>query len=527
MKNKNSKGFSLVEILAAIVILGLLSSIAIVSVNYILNKAETEYYKSQKEQIINAAKSYTQDNRNSLPKRVGMRTEITLSTLQSKKYIGKVVDRHKNECDATETKVQIYKYDKTHYSYSVTLVCPSYKSKGNGAGTNSSNIKFNYDGLPERDEDGNYINIEYKNVIARIEMNDDDKIASYSYIVYKNDAEVKNSGDIEGKLQKTIEIKVPLEKYLPGSIKIKVIVTDFYGEQTTLTDVQEIRSNKAPTCDVLSGENKDWTNTPPIEVSVKCKSNSNKGCQRDIYNQLFSESVKYGTIGMEDKEGNKGDCKVAVFLDMGPPSTPIITNKYNNIWTNESYTIKVTSTDEISGIDHFEYRYPNSNQIASDGKKENEWHSWAKIDDKKTGPNIATEFTSTAFSRERNEVVEVRAVDKAGNYSEKVATTIIKIDKTSPKCELLINPADPNGNNNWYITKPTITISASDSGGSGISSYTLNDGNKSYSQQSATQADTKGTIWTGTVRDAAGNTARCKDLPSIKVDTKAPTIKLS
>ena len=43
-KKNKTKGFSLVEILAAIVILGLLSTIAIVSVNYILRKAEQEYY---------------------------------------------------------------------------------------------------------------------------------------------------------------------------------------------------------------------------------------------------------------------------------------------------------------------------------------------------------------------------------------------------------------------------------------------------------------------------------------------------
>ena len=69
MKSKN-KGFSLVELLAAIVIMGLLSTVAIVSVNYFLKKAENDYYKTQEDEIIMAAKSYTQDNRNSLPKRV-------------------------------------------------------------------------------------------------------------------------------------------------------------------------------------------------------------------------------------------------------------------------------------------------------------------------------------------------------------------------------------------------------------------------------------------------------------------------
>ena len=228
---KDRKGFSLVEILAAIVILGLLSSIAIVSVNYILKKAETEYYKSQIDEIILAAKSYTQDNRNSLPKRVGMRTEVTLKSLQNKKYIGKVVDRHKNECDAEGTKVQIYKYDKTHYSYSVTLVCPSYNNKTSEKAAEEADISVSYDGIDTE-------NIDYTKVYAKVNIkynNTDDndlKITSYNYIIYRNEQEVKNSGDIEGKLKTNLDIKIPLENYTPGNIKIKVIVIDQYGNST-------------------------------------------------------------------------------------------------------------------------------------------------------------------------------------------------------------------------------------------------------------------------------------------------------
>ena len=456
MKNKNSKGFSLVEILAAIVILGLLSSIAIVSVNYILNKAETEYYKSQKEQIINAAKSYTQDNRNSLPKRVGMRTEITLNTLQTKKYIGKVVDRHKRECNKDKTIVQVYKYDKTHYSYSVTLVCPSYtKDKNNDNINQNSNIDIHY--YVKENKDG----INYKETKATITMSDIDKIASYNYIVYRNGTEVKNSGDVEGKLQETITITVPLEKYLPGNIEIKVVVTDYYGNQKTKNVTKSIVSKNAPKCDVISGANKDWTNTntPPIEISVKCNSYSNKGCQKDIYTQQFNSSTEKGNIEMVDKEGNPGVCEVDVYLDMEPPSQPVITNKYNNIWTNKNYTIEITSVDEISGIDHFEYRYPNSTLLASDGKLENEWHSW---ENSSKEPNDNTPFETTEFSRQRNEVLEVRAVDKAGNYSE-VSTTIIKIDKTAPEIQNInnlylntwFNKAMYNQNNSAYVISIT------------------------------------------------------------------------
>ncbi|MDD5888968.1 MAG: type II secretion system protein, partial [bacterium] len=65
---KNNKGFSLVELLAAVVILGLLSTIAIVSVSAILNKAEKNHYDTQQKNIVMAAQSYAQDNRNILPK---------------------------------------------------------------------------------------------------------------------------------------------------------------------------------------------------------------------------------------------------------------------------------------------------------------------------------------------------------------------------------------------------------------------------------------------------------------------------
>lgn len=452
-KNK-TKGFSLVEILAAIVILGLLSTIAIVSVNYILRKAEQEYYKSQKDEIILAAKSYTQDNRNSLPKRVGMRTEIKLSTLQAKKYIGKVVDRHKNECDAEETIVQVFKYDKTHYSYSVTLVCPSYKATENAKTNNDSTINFEYSGVTSE-------NINYKNVKTTITMKDEDKIASYNYIVYRNGTEVKNSGDIEGKLKKEIKITVPLEKYVPGDIEIKVVVTDQFGAQKTGASSKSIRNGNAPKCEVIK-ENNEWTNKPPVEISVKCISNSNKGCKKDVYTQVFNESAEKGTILMEDKEGNKGDCTANVKIDMEPPSTPVIDNKYHDTWVNKNYTIKITSVDETSGIKQFEYRYPNSTREAADGKLENEWHVWENSS-KKAGDK--TPFESTEFKRERGEVLEVRAVDYAGNYSE-VSTTIIKIDKTAPTILTINNPylntwfnkAQYDANNNAYV----VTITSQD-----------------------------------------------------------------
>ena len=79
---KKESGFSLVELLAVVVILGLLSAIAIVGVNSVIKNAEKRHYESQMDALKMAAQSYTQDNRNALPKTIGGQTTVTLKTLQ-------------------------------------------------------------------------------------------------------------------------------------------------------------------------------------------------------------------------------------------------------------------------------------------------------------------------------------------------------------------------------------------------------------------------------------------------------------
>lgn len=58
-------------------------------------------------------------------------------------------------------------------------------------------------------------------------------------------------------------------------------------------------------------------------------------------------------------------------------------------------------------------------------------------------------------------VLESHAIDNAGN-EENTFTLKIVLDKTIPEVSLSINPRDPDGDNNWYISVPEITLSASD-----------------------------------------------------------------
>ncbi len=63
MKKLNNKGFTLVEILAVVVILGIIATILIPAVGLIINKNKEDNYKNLKNSILSAAKVYMSDNR--------------------------------------------------------------------------------------------------------------------------------------------------------------------------------------------------------------------------------------------------------------------------------------------------------------------------------------------------------------------------------------------------------------------------------------------------------------------------------
>ena len=530
---KSNRGFSFVELLATIVIMGLLSGLAIVSIRFLTNKAEKEYYKAQESEIVMAAKSYTQDNRNYLPKRVGMKRQIYLSTLQDKKYIGDVVDRSKKKCDPTKSYVQVYRYDKNHYNYVVNLVCNSYKSMDNDDSniTEKPTVKINFLNVSKNDK--------YSDAKVNLVIEDDNKISSYSYIIIKDGEEVKNSGDIDGKLQTKIDTNISLADYVPGKITVKAVATNTFGNQGNDSKSVTVKNENAPTCEVIRDNSvKDvngnptcegrWIKDPTqatLEAQVKCIDKSGSGCQKDVYTQVFFGERKKDTILIKDNTGNTNNCSVYVCIDVTKPTTPVIDNPYEGIWINKSYSIKISSYDKTAGIAYFEYRYPDSTGVDGNGVSEKEWHQWANSS---KDPGDTTPFVTTPFSKERDEYVEVRACDRAGNCSD-IARSKIRIDKTDPTCTIAKNKANPDGLNDWYVTNVNLTLNRNDVNGSGDRavnspiSYELKKTNSaSYNgTTTGTQKDTKGITWYGFIKDEAGNKTSCNS-GSFKVDTTKP-----
>ncbi len=194
-------------------------------------------------------------------------------------------------------------------------------------------------------------------------------------------------------------------------------------------------------------------------------------------------------------------------VDKEGPAIPVITNNYNDIWTNNDVTVTLTSDDNKSGIDHFEWY---------------EGDAWTTRDLTTNGNTGTITYTVT-----RNETIRFRAVDKLGNISEE-ATTIVKVDKEPPTLTSITN----SSNGNWSTSDIKITLNGIDNQ-SGVLKYQIK-----YSSNSNTWTDLSSNSNTDSwsaqrnetvyyrVVDKVGNVSSEKSTV-IKLDKTNPTAKIS
>lgn len=83
----NKKGFTLVELIGVVVILGLIAVLSFPSLLNQINSSKTQVSDSQKTLIISAAKTYVEDNKNDYDKLTSF--EISVDDLVNKGYISK------------------------------------------------------------------------------------------------------------------------------------------------------------------------------------------------------------------------------------------------------------------------------------------------------------------------------------------------------------------------------------------------------------------------------------------------------
>jgi prepilin-type N-terminal cleavage/methylation domain-containing protein len=120
----NKKGFTLIEILAVIVILSIIAVIATTTVTRLINKTSNNIFTTNENSLEPAAESYYNENLTLLPKFIGGQTKVLLTDLISNGYIKKI----KNPADKAvycDGYVVTTKIGEDKYTYDSYLKCGS------------------------------------------------------------------------------------------------------------------------------------------------------------------------------------------------------------------------------------------------------------------------------------------------------------------------------------------------------------------------------------------------------------------
>lgn len=413
-KKKEKKGFTLVELLVAITILGIILAIAIPQVLNLQNDNKTTKYDKYAESLISSGKLYTDSYAKDM---FGNNTsgcyDIPYSELKSKnlakdiKIDGANCNTYAADGKTPLTYVKVLKSNE-NYSYQVAIKCVD----KNGKTLYEKTIPGEgiCDGT-KMDEEGPGVTI-----------------TPDSHDWYNG----KKSGNPD---------------------KVTVKVSDLYGLAEN-TKIQYAWQKAGTAESSLAFKTKDFKNkrgegttTNPLTTTIEVP----QGVTGEYTLIIKTNEVR-------DANGiymTQTTVKSNIFkLDN---TKPVITSKSNSkdgVWTEENVEIKASATDNHSGINKIYYTYENSNV---NGLK-NDWSS--KIN---SGNNLSVTKT---WSSEMNKTVYIVAEDKAGNRSTPVSVGKIQIDKSKPTCTV------SGGSTTWTKSNRKITVKCND-GGSGCKQSTI------------------------------------------------------
>jgi uncharacterized repeat protein (TIGR01451 family) len=120
----------------------------------------------------------------------------------------------------------------------------------------------------------------------------------------------------------------------------------------------------------------------------------------------------------------------------------------------------------------------------------------------------------------------VRAVGDGGEWSE-TGHRAVRVDANPPQVTLSLDPPEPTGNSDWYKTPLTVTASASDGAGSGVSTVEVSTDGTTWQPYSPLLFDTDTpttTVW-ARATDAVGHTSEPVST-TFKIDVTPPSSKI-
>lgn len=125
MNSINKKGFTLIETLMVIALIGIISLILVPNVIFLINKNKTESCENLKKNIISATKIYVNENKYDLNFTCDNTIKISIDNLiDTGKLSGDIKDPTNEEVDLTNEKVEVkFNCNTKQFTYNFNYTC--------------------------------------------------------------------------------------------------------------------------------------------------------------------------------------------------------------------------------------------------------------------------------------------------------------------------------------------------------------------------------------------------------------------
>lgn len=211
-------------------------------------------------------------------------------------------------------------------------------------------------------------------------------------------------------------------------------------------------------------------------------------------------NISYYSIDVSNNTESISTTRIKIDKTL-PISNNIIINS-NATYTNTmNVQLSVSANDMLSGLWLM--------QFSDDGIG---WSSWQ---------NYSETTTYTIPSGDETKTVYFRVKDQAGNIANSIYDTII-LDQTKPTTTHSLLPSAPNGNNGWYTTDVTVSLSTNtDTSGVNITKYKIGSGDWQTGTSFTLTNDAAYTVYYYSI-DNAGNIETTNSI-TVKIDKTVPT----
>ena len=529
---KNRKGFTLIEIIGAIIILGIISIVALLTYRSSLNDFRNSYYSSLERTLVESGKEFFDDNRNYRPSTILSAQTVPISLLESHNYIDLVKDYSGKRCDKSSY-VIIIKKSKNDYLYHTCLSCSedSFTNVSNkycdSSWLNSSTIGYDldppsdiyvYKGTSQAELKGKLelpISIVKKNELgeeiervkgngiddvetilpSNIDTIDTSKIGEYKTIYEYN------GNKVEGRVF-VYENDAPIVKIT----STKTTLSNLNGDTTTSSEYeyagnweQYIKLSFKPgsgkyTESGAKVSRYQWSKGE--EWNDICIADDFGLCYKE-YDGEMNEEIRFRIV---DSDGNisKETNPITIKIDNTKPKCKLSLEgtKGNNDWYVGNVTVKFSvKDDQLSGV--------------------NEAKSGISVNNINLSNATLSRLTSNDSVEENRDLKNVKYIgfveDRAGNYV--LCSIEFKKDSTPPTC------TQDGGSTSWTNGTRTIKYGCSDVTSNCLVSEV---GSKEYSSTKKTDNMPEYNI-----EDYAGNKVTCPvKSANVYVDTTKPSCVL-